>query len=263
MTGSLIRSLPLCVLALACTDPASSDETEAPAADARVLATFDTVDGAHITFIDESEGGGTAIGIEIASATTTPATDRALAEDPTALELYLALSPIAKPPQVLVDDHAATRGGEPRRLVIAMGTAEDVDAYDCDDVTTWEGAFETWAPDLDGAYLSGSWETGQFSGFLSYSPTFYLDVCRPSNTVSIANAGYYVVAQRRINAGAAWSAVSTQVDALDLQQRRWRYRRTSNTCSSFQHRLFVDPAMNGRYRVAARYADPWGCQIAP
>jgi hypothetical protein len=101
---SLIRSLPLCVLAIACTDPVSSDESVsdesmfdssspsdpvAEAARVDVIDTLETEDGARVTFIDV----GDAVAVEITNTFTTPATDRVLAQDPTALELYLAIAP--------------------------------------------------------------------------------------------------------------------------------------------------------------------------
>jgi hypothetical protein len=262
MTASLIRSLPLCLLAVACTDPLSSDEQTPTATPAvSVIDTLETEDGARVAFLDVGdEVGGTAIAIEITNTFVTPATDRVLAEDPTALELYLAISPTAKPPRALVDDHVVNRGGEPRQLRIAMGTAEASGYYDCDDVSQWEDDFEAWAPALDDGYLSPGWHTGATTGYVGYAPNFYFDVCRPT-TITSATSNAHVAAQRRSNSGAAWQTISTQGDtALDLQQRRWRYRLTSNTCSSYQYQLYAFTGSH-RHRRAARWSDEWSCAI--
>lgn len=263
---SLVRSLPLCVLAIACTDPESSDvsmfDSSSPsdpvgeAAPVDVIKTLETEDGARVTFIDVGDG----VAVEITNTFTTPATDRVLAQDPTALELYLAISPAAKAPSVLVDDHVASRGGEPRQLRIAMGTAEASGYYDCNDVSQWEDDFEAWAPALDGGYFSPSWHTGATTGYVGYAPNFYFDVCRPTTIVS-GTSNAHIAAQRRSSSGAAWQTISTQGDtALDLQQRRWRFRMTSNVCSSFQYQLYAFTGIH-RHRRAARWSDEWSCQI--
>jgi hypothetical protein len=263
---ALIRSLPFCVLAIACTDPTSPDEATfdrsnaadpvGEAAPVDVVATLETEDGARVTFIDVGDG----VAVEITNSLTTPATDRVLAQDPSALELYLAISPTAKPPRALVDAHIASGGGEPRQLRISMGTGEASGYYDCDDVSQWESDFDAWAPDLDGEYFSPSWHTGATTGYVGYAPNFYFDVCRPTTIVS-ATSNAHVIAQRRSSSGAAWQTISTQGDtALDLQQRRWRFRMTSNVCTSFQYQLYATTGSH-RHRRAARWSDEWSCSI--
>jgi hypothetical protein len=42
---------------------------------------------------------------------------------------------------------------------------------------------------------------------------------------------------------------------------RWRYYRSSFTCSSFQYRLYVDGFSTYTYRRAARWANEWSCMI--
>jgi hypothetical protein len=256
MTTALLRSVPLCALAIACTDPAAPEAPAAAETAGEAIATLETEDGARVTFIDV----GDAVAVEITNDLKTPATDRVLAEDPTPLELYLAISPAAKPPRALVDNHAASRGGEPRSLRIAMGTAEASGYYDCDDVAQWEADFDAWAPTLDGEYISPGWHNGLTTGYVGYAPNFYFDVCRPTTIVS-GTSNAHVVAQRRSSAAAPWTTISTQGDtALDLQLRRWRFRLTSITCSSYQYQLSALTGIH-RHRRAARWSNEWSCQI--
>ena len=268
----------LAVSAAACTTdaaaPAPADftsggggATAADSAPARVVASVDTTDGARVVFVDENDGiGDPAIGIEISSSTTTPATDALLAQEPSALELYLAISPAAKAPRALVLDHEASRaaagspGAPPRRLVIATATGESVQPYDCSLTNNWINDFTAWAPVLDGQYIAGAAESGYTTGYVGYAPTFYFDVCRPADVVWAPNA-YWTGVQRRTSSSGTWTTISSNTDALNFQFRRWRYYRTSLTCTSYQYQLVVQASpLANHYRRAARWADEWSCQ---
>jgi len=272
-TSSMILAALACSSSVAAcaTDEDATPETADVAA--HVVARVETPEGASVIFVDESDpeqGGAPAIGVEILSSTTTPTTDALLAQDPTALELYLALAPAAQAaqaPRALVVDHelasaaAGRADAAPRRLAVSAATGESVGPYDCADTVGWVNDFKAWAPVLDGEYIAGASEYGYTTGYVGYAPTFYFDVCRPADVVW-ALQPYYTGVQRRANSGDAWVTVSTNTDALDYQFRRWRYYRTSLTCSSYQYRLVVSssPGQN-HYRRAARWADEWSCQI--
>jgi hypothetical protein len=235
-------------------------------AGAQVIATLKTADGASLQFINESAGEQEpSIGVEIANSTTTPMTDALLAQQPSALELYLALSPGAVAPRALLRDHEllseslGDADAPPRRLVVSAFDSETVTTgYNCQNSAGWAADFQAWAPVLDGQYIAAN-ESGYTTGYVGYAPKFYFDVCRPLDT--IAGLGpYYTAVQRRSNSAAAWSTISNNTDALNFQQRRWRYYRNTFTCSSFQYRLVVSSGTR-LYHRAARWSDEFSCQI--
>jgi len=237
---------------------ASTPADQAPDA-SRVVTSLDTADGARVIFVDE--GDGDAIGVEILSSTTTPATDALIEQTPSALELYMAIAPAGKAPLALVRDHARSSAAPPRHLAVAAATGETTgEYYNCADTTSWANDFKAWAPVLDGEYIASSAESGATTGYVSYSPTFYFDVCRPADLV-YQPTDYWTSVQRRTSSSGTWSTISTNVNALDWQYRRWRYYRTSLTCSSYQYQLVVNSFTANQYRRAARWADPWSCQI--
>ena len=145
--------------------------------------------------------------------------------------------------------------------MVAAATGESVQPYDCHLTASWSNDFQAWAPVLDGEYIAGAAESGYTTGYVGYAPTFYFDVCRPADVVWAPNA-YYTGVQRRTGSSGTWSTISTNTDALNYQFRRWRYYRTSLTCTSYQYQLVVmaSPLAN-HYRRAARWADEWSCQI--
>lgn len=231
------------------------------AASPRVIATIKTADHATITFVDESGPGGAAsVGIEITSSLKTPITDSLLDQSPTALELFQALSPAGSAaPAALLADHAASTSAAPRALVAAAVDGESSGYYDCAATGTWSAAFQAWAPVLDGQYI-GFNENGYTTGYVGYAPKFYFDVCRPFD-LAAGLVDYYTGVQRRTSSAGTWTTINSNTDALDFQQRRWRYFHSTNTCSSHQYRLVVSSPGPNRYHRAARWADEWSCSI--
>lgn len=244
------------------TDPVDPDALPSP-----IVAEVRTVDGARLIFHDEAEPGGEpAIAVEILSDTVTPVTDAVLAAEPSALELFLATAkPGATAPAALLRDHELLAAvgeatAEPRALAIATAVGETYGPYPCHDSRAWVSDFQSWAPVLDGQYIDTS-ETGLTYGYVGYAPKFYFDVCRPYDVIS-GSSTYTTMVQRRPSASYAWQTINTATDALDVNaERRWRYYRTSWTCSSYQYRLRVSSTLNFNYRRAARWADEWSCQI--
>lgn len=242
-----------------------------------VVAEIETVDGARVTFLDEGEADGEpVIGVEIVSATETPVTDGVLAQEPSALELYLALVPGAQagaevPPALERDHerlaaHSSDHARTPRRLVVPVPRSESVRIYDCDLASKWRKDFQSWSPSLDGERIE-TWESRDSTGYIGYAPKFYFDVCNPSSNPPVGvvspraqpRGTVAVRVQRRPGASYAWSTFNQQVYGLLNTDRRWRYYRNSSSCSSYQYRLVVNST--GWYHRAARWSDEWSCQI--
>src|SRR5689334_4440601 len=184
-TSSMILAALACSSSVAACATDEDATPEAATSAARVVARVETPEGASVIFVDESDpeqGGAPSIGVEILSSTTTPTTDALLAQDPTALELYLALAPASQAPRALVVDHelssaaAGRPDAAPRRLAVAAATGESVGPYDCADTVSWVNDFKAWAPVLDGEYIAPSAESGYTTGYVGYAPTFYFDV---------------------------------------------------------------------------------------
>jgi hypothetical protein len=98
--------------------------------EAVVVATVKTIDGAQVRFLDDSGGGEPSIGIEITNSLKTPILDSLLAQEPTALELYQAISPKGAAPSALVEEHARASDRAPRQLVAAALDGESSGFYD-------------------------------------------------------------------------------------------------------------------------------------
>lgn len=271
-----VPALAACALALgACS--MEGEESAERLEPAPVLAEIETVDGARVTFLDEGEAGGEpVIGVEIVSATETPVTDGVLAQDPSALELYLALVPDARvgadvPPALVRDHerlaaHSSDHARTPRMLVVPVPRSESVRIYNCNDASKWKKDFQSWAPSLDGGYIQ-IWESSDSTGYIGYAPKFYFDVCNPSPDPPVGvvsprarpRGTVAVRVQRRPGASYAWSTFNQQVYGLLNTDRRWRYYRNSSPCSSHQYRLVVNST--GTYHRAARWSDERSCQI--
>lgn len=243
------------------------DAVDGTALPSPVVAEVRTVDGARLIFHDDGlPGGDPVISVEIASDTVTPATDAVLAAEPSALELYLATAKLgAAAPAALVRDHellaaAGLAATEPRALAVATAVGETYGPYPCHDTRSWRNDFTSWAPVLDGEYIAASAEEGVTTGYVGYAPKFYFDVCRPYDIVFNDNTVFTIV-QRRPGSSYAWTNVNSATDALDYQERRWRYYRNSWSCSSYQYRLYVSAPAHIPYRRAARWSDQWSCQI--
>jgi hypothetical protein len=239
------------------------EQVEAGSKPALVLAEIVAPDGASILFINEGEPGGEpAIGVEIVNATSTPFTDALLAQHPSALELFLATAAGAAPPAELVQDHerlaasSADYSRVPRTLLLLQAQEETSGYYDCANTHAWAADFGGWAPSLAGEYIQTS-EQGYKTGYVGYAFKFYFDVCRPWNVGPTYT--YYTGVFRRAGANYEWVRINTKTDALDYQQRRWRYYRNTNTCSSYQYRLLVSSG-TGYYHRAARWSEEWSCQ---
>ena len=227
--------------------------------EAKVVATVKTIDGAQVRFLDESGGGEPSIGIEITNSLKTPITDSLLAQGPTALELYQAIAPKGQAPSALVQEHAHASDRAPRQLVAAALDGESSGFYDCANTVAWKASFQAWSPVLDGEYTATS-ESGATTGYVGYAPRFYFDVCRPYD-LAAGLVPYYTGVERRSSSSASWVKINSNSDALDYQERRWRYYHSSLTCSSFQYRLHVVGTGPNRYHRAARWADEWSCGV--
>jgi hypothetical protein len=123
--------------------PEGAEAAAAP----RVVTSIKTVDGAKVTFVDESEPGGEpSIGVEISNSLTTPITDALLDQEPTALELYQALAPAGQAaPAQLVREHALISSAPPRQLTVAAVDGESSGFFDCANANSWSTAFQMWA----------------------------------------------------------------------------------------------------------------------
>ena len=227
----------------------------------RVVAQLTTDEGARITFYNErAVGADPVISVAIANATATPVVDAVLAQQPSALELFVALQPGRPAPAELVREHQllaaadAAYTAEPRRLTGASAAGSAVvGSFACvGNYDGWLAAFNAWAPPLDGKYTANN--IGTTTGYVGYAPKFYFDVCR----VTASGFGYTVRTERRSNANAAW-AVFDDGSPVGLNQ-RYRFFRNTFTCSSFQYRLYVDP-FGGSYFRGATWADEWSCAI--
>jgi hypothetical protein len=243
----------------------SADEPIDPTTTAPpVVAELRTADGAHLIFINDGTADEPAIGVEILSDTTTPHTDAIFDHEPSALELFLAVAPDKPAPQELVREHARLAAGstelaaEPRVLAVASATGEGVVPYTCTNTQAWINDFSSWAPTLAGQYIQTN-ESGLTTGYVGYNPRFYFDICRPYDVVSHPST-YFTGVQRRLNASYGWLTINAQTGGLNYQMRRWRYYRNTFTCSSYEYRLLVSSGQN-RYHRAARWANPWSCQI--
>jgi hypothetical protein len=265
-TATLVLSLAACA-----TEDITpfTDEGTGPAnttTSGQVIATAKTSDGATLVFVNENAGDqAPSIGVEIANSTNTPMTDALLEQQPSALELYLAVVPGVTPPRALLRDHelwsAAHGEGSkaPRQLAIAAIDGEALIPYNCADSAAWTAAFMAWAPVLAGQYIATN-ESGYTTGYVGYAPKFYFDVCRPWDQVA-GLIPYFTGVQRRSSSAAAWVTINANTNALNFQQRRWRYFHNTPTCSSFQYRLVVSSG-SGLYHRAARWANEWSCQIS-
>lgn len=277
---TLASLIPVSLAALALLDgcvvtPESTerDDSEATSVPVAVVAEVETLDGARVIFINDGndgEDGEDAIGVEIVSAIDTPRTDALLAQNPSALELFLALAPGARAPEELVRDHqrlAATSDEHditPRALELSSAF-EASGAYDCSKAAKWKDDFNNWAPDLAGRYVE-SFKYGDTSGYVGHAPKFYFDVCSaPSPPPKLADEprpkrhGSSVTVQRRPGPGYSWSVINALGNALDQQQRRWRYYRNTSTCSIHEYRLVVK-THNYHHRGSA-WSDEWKCEI--
>jgi hypothetical protein len=242
-------------------DFAADTGPEATAVDQpRVVAQITTDEGARITFYNErAAGDDPVISVAIANATATPVVDAVLAQQPSALELFVALQPGRAAPDELVREHRllaaidAAYTPQPRLLTAASAIGSPPESFACaGNYAGWLAAFNAWAPPLDGKYTATN--VGATSGYVGYAPKFYFDVCR----VTASSFGYVVRTERRINANDAW-AIFDNGSPLLLNQ-RYRFFRNTFTCSSFQYRLFVEPS-GGSYFRGATWADEWSCAI--
>ena len=226
-----------------------------------VVAQVTTSEGAELTFYGEpAAGDDPVISVAIASTSATPTVDAVLAQNPSALELFVALAPGKAAPDELVREHRllaqvdAAYAAEPRRLAGASVVGSHaVDSFVCaGNYAGWLASFTAWAPPLDGSYTG--LDSGASSGYVGYAPKFYFDVCRTTSSIF----AYAVRTERRSNSGAAWS-VFDDGSPLGVNQ-RYRFFRNSFTCSSFQYRLFVEP-VGGSYYRGATWAKEWSCVI--
>jgi hypothetical protein len=227
----------------------------------RVVAQLTTDEGARVTFYNESAvGADPVISVAIGNATATPVVDAVLAQQPSALELFVALQPGQAAPAELVREHQLLAAAdaaytvEPRRLITASVAGSNiVEPFTCvGNYDGWLAAFNAWAPPLDGKYTASN--SGATTGYVGYAPKFYFDVCR----VTASSFGYIVRTERRSNASAAW-AVFDDGSPLGPNQ-RYRFFRNSPGCSSFQYRLYVD-SFGGSYFRGATWADEWSCAL--
>jgi hypothetical protein len=239
------------------------DHVEARSEPALVLAEILAPDGATLIFINEGEPGGEpVIGVEILSATSTPVTDGLLAQHPSALELFLATAAGAAAPGELVRDHERLAAGSadysiaPRTLLVLQAQAETSGYYDCANTHAWAADFGGWAPTLAGEYIQTS-EQGSKSGYVGYAYKFYFDVCRPWDVAPTYT--YYTGVFRRPGSNYDWVRINSKTDALNYQQRRWRYYRNTLTCTSYQYQMRVSSG-SGYYHRAARWSEEWSCQ---
>lgn len=248
------------------TEPIDIDAVEAGSGPALVVADIQAPDGARLIFINEGgPDGEPAIGVEIASATDSPQTDILLAQHPSALELFLAVAAGALVPDELIRDHERLAAASveystiPRALLLPQAQGETSGYYDCASAQTWASDFGDWAPVLAGEYIQTN-EQGSTTGYVGYAYKYYFDVCRPYDVAPTYT--YYTGVFRRPGANYDWVRINTQTDALDYQQRRWRYYRNTYTCTSYQYQLMVSSG-NGYYHRAARWSDQWSCHISP
>lgn len=238
-------------------DPGVGD----PAAPPHVVTRITTDERAQLTFYNErAAGDDPVISVEISSPESTPVIDALLAQQPSALELFAALQPNRAAPDELVREHrllAAVDAGyaaTPRALIAASAVGSNVvEPFSCaGNFLGWQAAFLAWTPALD------SETTGAIAGASSlnvdYSPKFYFDVCRTTNS----GFAYVVRTDRRSSPSGAWN-VFDDGSPLALNQ-RYRFFRNTFTCSSFQYRLFVDP-VGGSYFRGAAWDDAWSCTI--
>ncbi len=234
-------------------------EATGDAAEPRVVARLTTAEDAAVVFMAELDDAAPVISIEIASPNETPTLDALLAQEPSALELHLALAPGRTPPPELVAEHARLAEADPayapapRHLVpeTVAGSAI-VEPFSCvNNYAGWFASFDAWAPDLAGEYAATN--VGTTTGYVGYAPKFYFDVCR----ITSGAAAYAVRTERRSNSAAAWGIFDN--GPLGLNQ-RYRFFRNSFTCTSYQWRLYVNPNF-GSYHRGAKWSNEWSCQI--
>lgn len=238
--------------------------TGAPAAP-RLVSQITTGEGAILEFLNENDPSeDPVISVKISSPASTPIVDALLSQHPSALELHLALQPGTDPPAELVREHRLLAAAdpaysaEPRALTAASVAGSNiVENFNCANYNGWLAAFNVWAPPLDGHYVGPeSGEFGVTTGYVGYAPKFYFDVCRPN---SVPEYAYVVRTERRTNSGAPWSIYD---DGTPLgPNKRYRFYRSSFTCTSYQYRLYVVAPFNGAYYLGATWADEWSCQI--
>lgn len=242
------------------------EATGAPA-ELRLVSRITTGEGATIEFLNENDpSDDPVISVKISSPASTPIIDALLAQQPSALELHLALRPGTEPPAELVREHRLLAAAdpayaaEPRALTAASVAGSNiVENFTCrNNYTGWRAAFNGWAPPLDGKYTTPSPtpEFGLTTGYVGYAPKFYFDVCRTDTNGLFAIAAQ---TQRRTNAVAAWAVHDGA--ALGPNQ-RYRFFRNSYTCTSYQWRLYVAAPLGGTYYRGATWADQWSCQIS-
>lgn len=233
---------------------------ESSVVEAELVSSLRTPDGATVRFHQELGGDGR-IGMEIYSSTNTPITDELFEQDPTALEVFHALAPGRQAPAALTDEHARLRGAAPRQLTATAFGTESFGSYNCDNATGWQADFLGWAPALPNLFTLQS-QNVVGTIYVASAPRAYFDVCR-TNDVGAPNGAFTTRVQRRSGPSASWSTVNTAINALLVENTRWRYFHTSNTCSSFQYRLTVTPTGPNRYHIGARYSNDWPCIIIP
>lgn len=250
------------------------EQTEAGAHLEPVIAALEAPDGAMITFIaDWQADGEPAIGVEIVSTPHTPHTDALLAQEPSALELFLALVPGTNVseaiPAALVRDHerlaeySSDYAKTPRALTAPRVQGETVHRYDCSQTQDWGAAFMSWAPELANERIN-VWKFQDTIDDVGYAYKFYFDICRPAPLLGGAGhdtlQGPYITrVQRRPGSSNPWVTINQHPLALDGPERRWRYYRNAHLCSSHQYRLVVDTS--GPYHRAARWSNEWSCTI--
>lgn len=258
-------------------DEISFGDGEASSAPPPIVAEIAAPDGARLIFINEGEPGEEAvIGVEIVSAAHTPWTDAVLAQNPSALELFLAAAPGVEGPDELLRDHqrlavSGEHAAAPRALEGLQATGETSSDYNCYSPEAWAGSFDEWAPELAGEYIEPN-EYGNTIGYVGYASKFYFDVCSPysppvparvgSSDVA-SHTGFFIGVYRRAGSSYSWSLFNTDTNPFEEKGwGRWRYYRNTNFCSSYQYRLVVDTAYPAYpYRRAARWSHQWPCEF--
>lgn len=270
LTASLIAALAAATIGCSAEDAAPIDflsdtggEATGAPAEPRLVSRITTGEGATLEFLNENEpSGDPVISVKITSPASTPIVDALLSQQPSALELHLALQPGTAPPAELVREHRLLAAAdpayaaEPRALTAASVAGSDVvENFSCaNNYNGWLAAFNGWAPPLDGQYTGA--DAGVTTGYVGYAPKFYFDVCRTTNS----SFAYAVRTERRTNSGAAWSIFD---DGSPLgPNQRYRFYRNSFTCTSYQWRLYVNAPFCGAYYRGATWADQWSCQIS-
>lgn len=235
---------------------------ESTVVEAELVSSLRTPDGATVRFHQERGGDGR-IGMEIYSSSKTPITDELLEQDPTALEMFHALAPGREAPAALAAEHERLRGVAPRQLTATAFGTESFGSYNCDNATGWQADFLGWAPATLPNLFTLQSQNVVGTIYVASAPRAYFDVCR-TNDVGAPNGAFTTRVQRRSGPSSAWSTVNTALNALLVENTRWRYFHTTvNFCSSFQYRLTVTPTGPNRYHIGARYSNDSPCIIIP